>query len=425
MIKKGNQSQMKLYIKYFLFLYLLAISSFEYSVRVNGEALYLLFPVVTFIFFYFKEKFDWIVLIMIFPFVLAYFLQGIFLGSSIFFSLTLAIRLLTIYFSVKIIGKDFLKIFLNTITLIAALSMLLYIFQNVGGYNLMLSICNKFTTLGLDSLVVADFQRPNFIIYTIQIGKNELGLWRNSGPFWEPGLYVVFLNIALFLNLFITKKIINKVNLLIILSIITAFSTAGILALLANFAIFGLVNKSVSLPIRVLVTTLLIASVPLVFSLPFMNDKIEENINRSDLSYSRFGAAIVHFNIVKDYPLTGMPWSEERYAKYADNISPNGLTEIFVRYGIIAGFIYYVLLFRMCTTTMTLFGEKRKGFALFILFLVVLFGQTIGNSAIFWAIIFAQIPLSDFLIKWERFQKLRLYNLQMQKLSIAQNELSA
>jgi hypothetical protein len=413
---------MKLFLKYFLFIYLLAISTFEFFVRVNAEAIYLLFPVVTFFFFYFQKKIDLIVIAIIAPFFIVFFLQGLLYGSKIMFAVTLVIRLITIYFAVKIIGKDFIKIFLQVMTVIASYSLVFYILQNVGGYSAMLSLCQKFTSLGIDSTTNIELTRPNFIIYTMRETTNELGLIRNSGPFWEPGLYVVFLNIALFLSLFYTKKVFTKVNTILILSIITTFSTAGILALIVNFSIFGLLNKGVSLPVRVLIVTILTISIPVVFSLPFMNDKIEENINKSDLSYSRFGAAIVHFNIIKDYPLTGMPWSEERYAKYADNISPNGITEIFVRYGVIAGFIFYIFLFRTSAMIMALFNEKGKGYVLFLLFLLLLFGQTIGNSPIFWAIIFVQIPLENFLIKWKQYQKIRLYNYYKQNLQLEKAE---
>jgi len=406
--------EVKLYIKYFIFLYILAISSFEFFFRVNQSATYLLFPFVTLGIIYYHERINFSVIIIILPFVFVYIMQTILYGSPFYYAITLAIRLVTIYFSVKIIGIDFLKIFIQTIKIIALVSIVFYLLQYIGfTNNLMISLSHNITNLDSDPLRVID--RPNIIIYTIQTEKNNLMLYRNSGPFWEPGLYSVYLNIALFLNLFIKKRIFNKTNLLFILSIITAFSTMGTIALLINLSLFGLLNKSLSFPIRVLVFSLLITTISAISSLPFMTEKINEQIADSDVSYSRFGAAVVHFKIIKDYPLTGLPYDKTTYSKYADNISPNGITQMFVRYGIIAGFIYYIFLFRTSSTVMKLFGEKNKGYALFIILVIVLFSETQGNTPMYWAIIFSQIPLSDFLLKWNRFQKLRLFNFHLQK----------
>ena len=59
---------------------------------------------------------------------------------------------------------------------------------------------------------------------------------------------------------------------------------------------------------------------------------------------------------------------------------------------------------------MNILGERNKGYALFMILVIVLFSQTQGNTPIYWAFIFSQFPLSDFLLKWKRFKKIRLYN---------------
>ncbi len=391
---------------------MLAFSSFEYFVRARGEAIYLLFPVVTFIFFYSKQKFDFIVLKFILPFVFVFLIQSLFYGSQFSWSITLGIRLITMYFCAKIIGKDFIKIFIETLKVIAIISLVFYVFQYIGPtYSFMMSLSNKITSLGIRSESInVDVLRPNFIIYVMSVKLEGFNVYRNSGAFWEPGLYVIFLNIAFFLNMFITKKIINKTNLIFIIAILTTFSTNGFIVILMSLALFTSINKSVSLPVKILLFTFLIGVLPAIMALPFMSKKVDDQFNQSDISYSRFGAAVVHYNIVKDYPLTGMPWSEETYLKYADNISPNGITVIFVRYGLIAGIIYYILLFRLCSTIMALFGKRNSGFALFLVLVVSNFGQTTGNSPIYWTFIFSQIPLNTYVIQWGKIQKFKMYN---------------
>jgi len=346
--------------------------------------------------------------------MLVYMLQTFLFGSPFYFALTLGIRLITIYFAVKLIGQDFVKIFIQSMKIISIVSLAIWLFQTFGGYGVLMTIANKFNNLGVEANDVLVLNRPTFIIYTIQtLEKGQLFV-RNSGPFWEPGLFALYLNIVLFINLFVKKNILDKTNLLFIICILSSFSTTGFIALILNLSFVALLNKSVSLPKKVFMITFLAISVPIIFSLPFMRDKIEENYSKSNLSYSRFGAAIVHWNIVHDFPLTGMPSGEKLmtkfYSEYADNISPNGVTAMFTKYGVLAGFFYYFLLYKTSRTFMELFGDKKKGYALFIILVLVLFSQTQGDQPMYWAIIFSQFPLSNFLIKWKRYKKIKLYS---------------
>ncbi|WP_129365281.1 hypothetical protein [Lutibacter sp. HS1-25] len=352
-------------------------------------------------------------------------LQTFLFGSPFYFALTLGIRLITIYFTVKLIGQDFVKIFIQSIKIISIVSLAIWLFQTFGGYGVLMTIASKFNNLGVEANDVLVLNRPSFIIYTIQtLDKGQLFV-RNSGPFWEPGLFALYLNIVLFINLFINKKIFDKTNLLFIICIVTSFSTMGFVTLILNLTFVALLNKAVSLPKRIFMITFLIVSVPIIFSLPFMHDKIEENYSKSNLSYSRFGAAIVHWNIVQDFPYTGMPSGEELmskfYSKYANNISPNGITAMFTKYGVFVGFFYYFLLYRCCLTIMELLGEKKKGYALFIILVVVLFSETQGDQPMYWAIIFSQFPLENYLVRWKQYKRIKLYNryLENKRLSLA------
>jgi len=383
----------KIYIKYILFLYILAISGFEFFFRVDLIATYLLFPVTVIIFFLYREKFDFSVFLVIFPFFIAYILQYTLHGSPINNAFTLLIRFITFYLVIKIIGRDFIKILINTIKIISISSLFFYTIQYIPTvYNFIISLCSHFTTLGVDE---SGFFRPNIIIYTIQqIDPSGIQLFRNSGPFWEPGLYVVFLNIALFLNTFIKKSLVNKTNALFFINILTTFSTTGTIVLLMIITIFSITLKSLPIQIRVAMILMLLISVPVISSLPFMTEKINDQLNQSDVSFSRFGAVKVHWNIIKDYPFSGLPPDEASYAKYSDDISPNGITEIFVRYGLITGIIYYILLFKSCNYLVTSIGYKNKGYLLFLVMIVSIFSQTIGNRPIYLLFIFAPIGIT-------------------------------
>lgn len=383
---------MRTFFKYFFFIYILAISTFEYFHRITQEANYLLF-VISFIFLFLsKDKINKKAYLIVLPFAFTFLLQSFYYQIPYYFFITLIIRLLGIYFALKFIGEDFVKVFVNLIKTISLISLFFYAMQYIPAvYNAMLSFSKLFVNLASDPSIVVD--RPNFIIYCIQQNKGaDYGsFFRNSGPFWEPGLYAVFLNLALFVNLLKYKNIFSKVNVLFIISIISTLSTTGLIVFFLIVLYYVLLIAKTNPILKFGIIGFFVLFIPTISSLPFMKDKIVDQFAQSDVSYSRFGAAVVHYNIVKDYPISGFPFSEKAYAKYANSISPNGVTEIFVRYGVIAGFLYYIFLYNACKSIMFSIGYPRKGFFLFFITLVLLFSQTIGNRPIFLMLLFIPV----------------------------------
>lgn len=68
----------------------------------------------------------------------------------------------------------------------------------------------------------------NYYNALFSILSNNSYVSRNYGLFWEPGAFSVFLNIALYLELFHYKKTSFKNNIILILTILTTLSTLGI-----------------------------------------------------------------------------------------------------------------------------------------------------------------------------------------------------
>lgn len=379
----------KLYIKYFLFIYILAVSGFEYFYRVALPSLYLLFPFVVFLFYNYGLKFDKKVFNIILPFFLVLLLQTIFYDSPIRFAFALVIRFLVLYYVAKIIGDDFIRIYINTIKVIAFISILFYGLEYIPPIkDLMLDFSNNFVNLaggGEDA-----YNKPNFIIYALQTDYEDVAYIRNAGPFWEPGVFVIFLNIALFFNLQIKKKIFESTNILFIICIITSFSTSGYISLLANIIFFTQASRSISIFYRLFIILVLLLIIPAIYSLPFMSEKVNNQIEQSDVSYSRFGAAVVHWRVIQDYPLTGLPYENENsgFEKYTDTVSPNGITEIFVTFGIIGGLFYYFYLYKSAAYLMTLIGNKNKAYMLFLILVMLIFSETMENRPIYLLLLF-------------------------------------
>jgi len=381
-----------IYIKYFLFVLILAISTWEYFYRVSNQVLYIIFPFVLLIFIHLRRRLDTGLLTLL-PFVSIFIVQIFLYKIPQYFPATFFLRLFTIYLIAKIINRNFIVISINTIYFIAVYSLFFYLLINIKYTNTLLyQLSDNFTNLGSRPETVKDWS--NFIIYNLTIKPEGFLLYRNSGPFREPGLFAIFLNIAFFFNLLRTNKVLGKVNIVLIISILSTFSTNGIIVLLIIIIIYFQFNKSVNRYLRFFYLISLLFFVPLIYNLPFMGDKIEEQFSQKDLSYSRFGAIYTHFKILEDFPLTGLPYKEQVYFDYSDDVSPNGITEILIRYGYLVGFFYYFLLFRACKSIVGLLGYRKLSFVLFLVMILLLFSQTIGNNPIYWLFIFMQFSLN-------------------------------
>ena len=133
---------------------------------------------------------------------------------------------------------------------------------------------------------------------------------RNQGWFWEPGILQIFLNILLFIEGFVVKR--NKWTIfLLIIAIITTYSTTGILIMLflLAFIFWSYVRTS---PL----TIILVIS----FSLPlyYVAETNIENKTIGEKSSSfqkRYLDLVQPFAIALKYPLTGVGLDREYFQK--------------------------------------------------------------------------------------------------------------
>lgn len=206
----------------------------------------------------------------------------------------------------------------------------------------------------------------NAIVYTISnydvvsdhIARfGSLEVYRNSGFAWEPGAFSVFLNIAILINLLRNKFRLTK-NLhlwVFILALGTTFSTTGysIFILIVFFYIY---NQEFSKVFWVVPLAILFSV--LVFTLPFMSDKIEENTeyNTKELIYysikyntkyapQRFESLWIDYVDFLNHPIIGYGGQvEERWTNKlgAQIASISGIGKVLAQFGIV-GLIFFLL----------------------------------------------------------------------------------
>ncbi|MBI9054680.1 MAG: O-antigen ligase family protein [Bacteroidales bacterium] len=161
-------------------------------------------------------------------------------------------------------------------------------------------------TLGLD---VFHPWKTSFLIYTCEpLFTGEI--LRNASMFSEPGNYACHIGLALSFNLFYYNNLFTKKNLILILGMLTTFSTAGYIILYFIIAYYYFIlHKTKDLKTIFLFIIFAFAIVYSFTKLEFMSEKIENYYEREENTdekvKGRFGAAIKNLQEIKEHPIIG------------------------------------------------------------------------------------------------------------------------
>lgn len=393
-------------ISYFFVFSIIALTGFEYFYR----AAYLIIPVIIFALFLFIKKKNTInigLVILVISFSTLTLVQtALGFNQSIFTFILFLVSLLGYFFISKVIGLNFFNTFINSIYYVSLISLPFFFLTFYVPF--LTFIADKvsiiFTPLSFNenNLLPNEISR-NILIYNF---KNYYFAYnRNSGPFWEPGMFAVFLNTALFFNLLKTKKAISLRNFIFVLTIITTFSTTGYIGLFFILIVYLLFISTSRFRIAYILTLIIISAY--IIELDFMQNKILEQIEMANKSgSSRFGAVLIHWQIIKNYPLTGVGDGLSRFVSYYTDATStaNGISLVFAKFGIPFGMLYFSLLFVSCIKIVNYHFNQRNyflGISFYILLLILTFSQDISVRHFYL-----------FLITWGLFYPKRNFNYQ-------------
>jgi hypothetical protein len=228
---------------------------------------------------------------------------------------------------------------------------------------------------------------PNVIIYTF----NDSSIFnniRNSGPYYEPGMFSIFLNISLLFNMINNKNITNKniINIIFIIAIITTFSTAGYLGLF--LIIIGSHFKFNSIKSVILLLSFILISVYIYNTLPFMKEKVEKNIMTTDKTTSRFGSLTADIIFIAKNPIIG----NGRFLFERMNVSiwdietrhrNNGISKLMVNYGILFAVYFFILVFKSFKKIINFNNSQFSPIVALILILSLGFSQVLFQYSFF------------------------------------------
>ena len=189
-------------------------------------------------------------------------------------------------------------------------------------------------------------------------------------------------------------------NIILILAILSTCSSAGYLSLMLVVMLSVFVQKNIFYKvIIILVVSYLFQP---VMELDFMAEKIKNNyLEASFSSESRFGAMMYHWEKVQKSPIIGCAGNVSSITEMdikmesRDRIlSPNGLSYLFLFWGIPLALYFYYLLY---DGFRKLVGVNKKGvlIGLFVVILSTAFSQTITLSLFFLTLASLSFTLRD------------------------------
>jgi len=167
---------------------------------------------------------------------------------------------------------------------------------------------------------------------------------KNSGIFGEGGLYQYFLNLALIINLyFYNKPILSFKSIILIISILTTFSTVGYIIMVAVLC-FTVMGESTENYRKLKIVLIIPSLLFLLFSDVIVNKLYKTDSTAFFSTQRRILDTIIDYNIIKEQPILGIGLGNiKKYKEYSSKYagggsSSNGLTHYIANIGLL-GFI--------------------------------------------------------------------------------------
>lgn len=325
------------------------------------------------------------------------------------------------YFAYRTIGLNYFQYYVKIVYFLAIVSLIFWALINIlPGSGTVLQSISKILRLDPES-------NESLIVYNVELGVSSLGFIKNAGFTAEGGLFCTFLIPALYLNNINNFKLFGKINLVLIMTIITTSSTAGYGALLI-FLLFAILNMKSKVIAVLLLPIMVFMGFYVVKELPFMFEKVNKaytdemgvyNTTKNPARRGRFLSARVDLDIILENPLTGRGIykdvrflnDEEREIGYSNSYL--GIVGLASRYGLILWFLYMFLLIKFLFKYYKLMNPNRKNINklyplfFFLSIFAVAMGQNPFYTVIYLSMVYAGFDLTT--------KKINLQTNQIQK----------
>ncbi|WP_075589781.1 O-antigen ligase family protein [Labilibacter marinus] len=311
------------------------------------------------------------------------------------------VRVMFAYLTIKAVGRKTVDYYIDIMVFSVLASLVFYLSSYIGPVERFME--GTIAPLFENPLIKESNYKvwPNIILYTFNSqGEGLVLLKRNSGPFWEPGAFSGFLIVALLFSIIKTGKLHTRKNRILMLGVITTFSTSGLVVVVGLIIFYLLINKNSTLR-YIMIPLVVVTGLIAFFSLNFLGNKIIQKMSYSSATYNtRFKSAEIDFYDFLKHPLIGMGRSEDtrfQGEKEARTIHRNnGVTNHLVMYGGIAFILYFYLMYlgfrRMCIAYEV---DKRMAFFAIVTIFLIGFSQVYFIKVFFIALTLFPVLYND------------------------------
>lgn len=329
----------------------------------------------------------------IFTYSLIFFF--IFLLQSFFFSVLeinvivgYLVRIFYAYFTIKVLGNKLAIYYVKIIYFFTLISFLFY-FPTIFFQDQMVSLMEQLAAY-IEPFQLHDPGRTHILVYTFgeQYTEGEGAvnsiIERNSGPFWEPGGFGVFLILAIIFETIHNRKILTRRNYIFLIATLTTLSTGTFLVLFFFVVSYLLVyrdfKKLAFLGLFVIVGIVVYAN---TF---FLSEKVDSQLSNKQvvsLKYAprtRFVSAQLDWIDFTSNPILGRGRFEQtRFDLKEDNSDlvlnhrNNGTTNLLVEFGVF-GFITFFYYMYLSFKKYCIIYEIKQYFPIILVLVVILLG---------------------------------------------------
>ncbi len=287
------------------------------------------------------------------------------------------------YLIVTLIGFRFRRVYLKTLYVISLISLVLFLWEYLGGAPLGFEF-NRYKTL---------------IFYNSIISIDPI---RNSGMFWEPGAFQGFIMLIPLLYLDDLKHLwrtYRKECIIFIITLGTTQSTTGYLVFVAFALGSVLISEHLSkVKKSVIIISSILLGMVLYDSLEFLGEKVSKEyeaaieLEEGEVSWSRMGALTIDMKNIARHPIVGNGFLlDSRYEGLGAKMvgTGNGFSGAINIMGVVCILLYFVMLYRQLNM------PWKKRLLFLVIIVLLLNGEYFLNYPLFWGLLFVKLPFID------------------------------
>jgi hypothetical protein len=294
------------------------------------------------------------------------------------------IRIVFGYLTVRVLGRNFTKYYVNILYVLSIIGFFIYVPQLIlPGFGRFL--ISNISPLLRNPLYSGDiWYAPDIILFVFNSGE---GVYRNCGAFWEPGAYAGFLAIAIIFHYLENRTINDKKSIVLLLALLSTVSTTGIIAL-GFFLIMFIGNKVAPLYKLILFPSIIAIIVVAFTTLDFLGEKITSQMDVANTyNNTRFKSAVLDLQDFAENPVLGLGRDPKTRFKGISSQAlthrTNGVSNYLVTYGIFI-FLFYFGSILYAFYKLCLKYNYHPKYALYSLILIFI----VGFSEVFFSLPF-------------------------------------